>query len=242
MPSSASACITSSTSLIISGSSAEVGSSNSIAFGSMASARAIDTRCCWPPESSSGRLASLLARPTRVSSCSRARVGLGARAPQDMDLRQADVLQRRHVRVELEVLEHHADPGAQRRQVGPPVGDRDAVDRDAAAVDRHQAVDALDQACSFRSPTGPQTTTTSPAFTVAVQSRRTWRAAIGLLDVARARSSTALLAVVLDRPSSNEKQIDQVDDRDERVHLGRPAVARRRRRSAAVMKSRSATT
>ena len=38
--------ITSSTSLIISGSSAEVGSSNSITFGSIASARAIATRCC----------------------------------------------------------------------------------------------------------------------------------------------------------------------------------------------------
>ena len=46
MPSLASETITSSTSLIISGSSAEVGSSNSIAIGSIASARAIATRCC----------------------------------------------------------------------------------------------------------------------------------------------------------------------------------------------------
>ena len=38
--------ITSSTSLIISGSSAEVGSSNSMIFGSIARARAIATRCC----------------------------------------------------------------------------------------------------------------------------------------------------------------------------------------------------
>ncbi len=41
----------SSTSLIISGSSAEVGSSNSMILGFMHSARAIATRCCWPPES-----------------------------------------------------------------------------------------------------------------------------------------------------------------------------------------------
>ncbi len=41
----------SSTSLIISGSSAEVGSSNSMIFGFMHSARAIATRCCWPPDS-----------------------------------------------------------------------------------------------------------------------------------------------------------------------------------------------
>ena len=46
MPSRANEVITSRTSLIISGSSAEVGSSNSITFGSMASARAIATRCC----------------------------------------------------------------------------------------------------------------------------------------------------------------------------------------------------
>jgi hypothetical protein len=51
MPSCARPVITSSTSPTISGSSAEVGSSNSIAIGSIASARAIATRCCWPPES-----------------------------------------------------------------------------------------------------------------------------------------------------------------------------------------------
>ena len=44
----------SSTSPTSSGSSAEVGSSNSISFGSIASARAIATRCCWPPESCAG--------------------------------------------------------------------------------------------------------------------------------------------------------------------------------------------
>ena len=51
MPSLASSTITSSTSPTISGSSAEVGSSKSMTIGSMLSARAIATRCCWPPES-----------------------------------------------------------------------------------------------------------------------------------------------------------------------------------------------
>ena len=46
MPSRASEIITSRTSLIISGSRADVGSSKSITFGSIASARAIATRCC----------------------------------------------------------------------------------------------------------------------------------------------------------------------------------------------------
>ena len=65
MPSCARPTITSSTSLIISGSSAEVGSSNSIAIGSMASARAIATRCCWPPDSWLGNLSCCASRPTR---------------------------------------------------------------------------------------------------------------------------------------------------------------------------------
>src|SRR5712691_11588715 len=68
MPSPASPTMTSSTSLIISGSRAEVGSSNSIAIGSMASARAIATRCCWPPESWPGYLSLWSARPTRSRS------------------------------------------------------------------------------------------------------------------------------------------------------------------------------
>ena len=46
IPSLASEVITLSTSLIISGSSALVGSSKSITFGSIASDRAIATRCC----------------------------------------------------------------------------------------------------------------------------------------------------------------------------------------------------
>ena len=50
MPSRANACITESTSPTISGSSAEVGSSNSSTSGSMASARAMATRCFCPPE------------------------------------------------------------------------------------------------------------------------------------------------------------------------------------------------
>ncbi len=54
MPSRASCCMTASTSPTSSGSSAEVGSSKSISFGSIASERAIATRCCWPPESCIG--------------------------------------------------------------------------------------------------------------------------------------------------------------------------------------------
>ena len=54
VPSAASWLITFSTSPTSSGSSAEVGSSNSISSGFMASARAIATRCCCPPDSCEG--------------------------------------------------------------------------------------------------------------------------------------------------------------------------------------------
>src|SRR5882757_7828492 len=65
IPSAARPVITLRTSLIISGSSALVGSSNSITFGFIASDRAIATRCCWPPESCAGYLSAWLATPTR---------------------------------------------------------------------------------------------------------------------------------------------------------------------------------
>ena len=54
MPSFASWRMTPVTSPTSSGSSAEVASSKSMISGSMASARAMATRCCWPPEISDG--------------------------------------------------------------------------------------------------------------------------------------------------------------------------------------------
>ena len=54
IPRSARPFITASTSPTRSGSSALVGSSKSITLGSIASARAIATRCCWPPDSCHG--------------------------------------------------------------------------------------------------------------------------------------------------------------------------------------------
>ncbi len=67
MPSLASACITLSTSPTISGSSALVGSSNSIMSGCMHNARAMATRCFCPPESCAGNAYALSASPTRSS-------------------------------------------------------------------------------------------------------------------------------------------------------------------------------
>ena len=94
--------MTSSTSVIISGSSAEVGSSNSMMRGCMASARAMATRCCWPPESWLGKASAFSGMPTRLSSARAARSASAARlAPHD-DRRQGDVLERGHVRIEVQ--------------------------------------------------------------------------------------------------------------------------------------------
>src|SRR5581483_236162 len=49
------------------GSSAEVISSSSSTFGFIARARAIATRCCWPPERRSGYSSALSSRPMRTS-------------------------------------------------------------------------------------------------------------------------------------------------------------------------------
>ena len=65
MPSSARLFMTDKTSPTSSGSSADVGSSKRIAFGSIASARAIPTRCCWPPDNRTGYSSALAASPTR---------------------------------------------------------------------------------------------------------------------------------------------------------------------------------
>src|SRR3984893_1952043 len=67
------------------------------------------------------------------------------RSAQHLLLRQAKVLDDLQMRKQLEMLEHHADAGAQLRQVGPGIIDLDAVEDDFAALERLQRVDAFDQ-------------------------------------------------------------------------------------------------
>ena len=137
--------MTSRTSLIISGSSAEVGSSKSITFGSIASARAMATRCCWPPESWAGYLSAWSAMPTRSSSsiarCSASCLPTAAH----LDRAERDVLQDRLVGEEVEALEHHADLGAQLGERLALLGQRLAVERDRALVDGLEPVDGAAQ-------------------------------------------------------------------------------------------------
>ena len=137
--------MTSRTSLIISGSSADVGSSKSITLGSIASARAMATRCCWPPESWAGYLFGLLvdADPRRAAASRAPR-------PRPWVLRtligpEGDVLEDRLVGEQVEALEHHPDLGAQRCERLALLRQRLAVERDGAAVDGLEPVDGAAQ-------------------------------------------------------------------------------------------------
>src|SRR5690606_26016706 len=51
----------------------------------------------------------------------------------------------REMRKELEVLEHHAHPGAKTRQIGPGRAHRDPVDPYLALLERLERVHALDE-------------------------------------------------------------------------------------------------
>ena len=127
---------------VIRGSSALVGSSKRIARGSIARARAIATRCCWPPDSSPGIAWSLSSRPTRSSKVRARASACVAIQPQDVGIGAlGDVLQHRPVREQVEPLEDHADAAADPacRIVARALGLRAGVDR---IVDFQLAVDA----------------------------------------------------------------------------------------------------
>src|SRR5690606_2960795 len=65
--------------------------------------------------------------------------------PAHLQRRQRDVLQHRHMRVEVELLEDHADLGTELGPIHRPVGDVHAVDDDRALLDQLEPVDATDE-------------------------------------------------------------------------------------------------
>jgi hypothetical protein len=69
-----------------------------------------------------GELVLVRHQPDAVEHLQAARLGLVGAAAQHLDLRDGQVLGDRQVREQLEVLEHHADLGAQLGQVGLGVG------------------------------------------------------------------------------------------------------------------------
>ena len=155
IPSRASVRMTPRTSPTSSGSSAEVGSSNSISFGFIARARAIATRCCWPPESWDGIALELVGEPDALEQLLRLAARERPRHLLHVHRRLHHVLERRHVPEEVEALEHHPDLRALAADllvvqlVEPvarlPVADEAPVHPEPAGVDLLQVVDAAEE-------------------------------------------------------------------------------------------------
>ena len=78
------------------------------ATGRFTSARAIATRCCWPPESWLGRWSLAAREADRAQRRARALALLGGRHAA-VDQRQLDVLERARAREQVEALEDEAD-------------------------------------------------------------------------------------------------------------------------------------
>ena len=105
------------------GSSADAGSSISRISGLTASARAMHSRCCWPPDSASAESCSRSLTSSQIAAALQAlldpAVQLGSRRRQAVQAEAVgDVLEDR-LRKRVRLLEHHADAAAQRHDVGP---------------------------------------------------------------------------------------------------------------------------
>ena len=154
MPSMASATMVSSTSLTISGSSAEVGSSNSMIFG----LHAERPRDRHPLLLAAGELRGIFRRllgdaypfeivrarspPPPCAACLRTQIGASVQFSST-----------RQMRKQVELLEHHADLAAHLVDRLEVFGQLDAVDDDAALLPVLDPVDAAEQRRLAASPT-----------------------------------------------------------------------------------------
>ena len=109
-PSRLSRCRRASTSTLVRVSRLPVGSSARITAGSLTSARAMATRCCWPPESWLGWWSARSARPTAARRA-RARVLRSRAVSAGVEQGQLDVLERGRARQQVELLEDESDLG-----------------------------------------------------------------------------------------------------------------------------------
>src|SRR5215210_3724732 len=94
----------------VSGSRLPVGSSASSSGGWFTNARAIETRCCSPPDSSSGKLCSFVERPTRRRMSGTLR-RISWRDSRPWHVRQQMAGDRDLAPAWLELLHHQADAG-----------------------------------------------------------------------------------------------------------------------------------
>src|SRR5450756_1482256 len=232
MPSRARSTMTSSTSLIISGSSAEVGSSNSMAIGSIARARAMATRCCWPPDNSAGYLRAWSFSPTRSSSCEPLASASWCERPSTFSWarqRFSMILRCGNSSKCWNTMPTRA------RSFGRSVLGSLTLMPSTMICPLWNGSSALTHLINvdFPEPDGPHTTTTSPLATLVVQSFSAWNAGpyhlstwlisimgFSLMDEGDARLKTA-------HTERGETGNDEVDQRREQIHFDQPPVALR---------------
>ena len=117
-------------------SSADSGSSSNNTRGRTASARAIATRCCWPPDSSRGKRRANFDMPTMRSESSTRSTDQVLRRAARIEA-EGDVLGNAHVGKQRVVLDDHREAaliGRQVRHVGP-------ADEDAPGGGTHEPGD-----------------------------------------------------------------------------------------------------
>ena len=106
----------------------------------MTMARAIATRCCWPPESWPGSLSPWSREPHDRERLVDLALDLRLR-PCPASQAEADVLAHGHMRKQRVVLEHHAEAALFR----PQLSIRRLVEPDAAAGQRQQPGEAVER-------------------------------------------------------------------------------------------------
>src|SRR6266508_88053 len=236
MPSRARPTMTSSTSLIISGSRADVGSSNSIAIGSMARARAIATRCCCPPESWPGYLSLWAASPTRSRSLRPFCVASSRLRPSTFTCAR--------VRLRITVMCGKSSKfwntmPILERSFGRSVRGSPTETPSTVILPSWNGSKPFTHLMSvdLPLPEGPQTTTTSPFFTSVEQPVSTWKVPYHLLTffieimrVAPDDGDAFLQALHQRRQAVGD---DKIHDRHEGIHLDQAVVAVRDLRGGA---------
>src|ERR1700730_3266900 len=91
------------------------------------------------------RVGGAIGQPHPLQRGAAQRVGLGARLARHLAQGERHIAERRHVRIEIEGLEHHADTLAGMVDVGSRIEHVDAVDQDAAGTGLLQPVEAAQQ-------------------------------------------------------------------------------------------------
>ncbi len=136
--------MTSSTSCTISGSSAEVGSSNRHDLRLHAQCACDGDALLLATGQLAGIFVGLLGDAHPHQQLARRGLGLRFRHLADLDRRDHQVLQHGQMGKQVELLEHHADIAADHIDIARGVIEFDAVDHDAPLAVFLQAVDAAD--------------------------------------------------------------------------------------------------